>query len=64
MLQLTKKKCKMFGTKLQMSLQITVKQLCETISITLENDRKNENPLLGEFETLYPTFKKNDLLVE
>lgn len=31
---------KKFGTKLQTSLQITVKQLCERISITLENDRK------------------------
>lgn len=42
-----KKKCRMFGTKLQMSLQITAKQLCERISIALENDRKKRKSIIA-----------------
>lgn len=42
-----KKKCRMFGTKLQTSLQITAKQLCERICITLENDRKKRESTIA-----------------
>lgn len=51
-----KKKCRMFGTKLQTSLQITAKQLCERISIAPENDRKKRKSTIAG--------KKNDWLGE